>query len=243
MSGSQYIALSGLRARVDELDRIATDIANIGTSGYKGERQSRVAAERASFDASLQTAIDTTLGGTRLDTRDGAVAPTGRPLDLAIDGPGFFVVETTQGDRYTRNGHFTLDAARRLVTEDGSLVKGTDGPITLSATDGEINVDADGSVWTGVTKAGQIAVVEFADPGRMTREQGTLLGAGGQTAVAVAAPVVQPGALEQSNVSVADRLAAMTSVSRGFEALQKAMSLLMNDIDGKAIEQLGRRSG
>lgn len=243
MSGSQYIALSGLRARVDELDRIATDIANIGTSGYKGERQSHVAAERASFDASLQTAIDTTLGGTRLDTRDGAVAPTGRPLDLAIDGPGFFVVETTQGDRYTRNGHFTLDAARRLVTEDGSLVKGTDGPITLSATDGEINVDADGSVWTGVTKAGQIAVVEFADPGRMTREQGTLLGAGGQTAVAVAAPVVQPGALEQSNVSVADRLAAMTSVSRGFEALQKAMSLLMNDIDGKAIEQLGRRSG
>lgn len=241
MAGSQYIALSGLRARVDELDRIATDIANIGTSGYKGERQSRVAAERATWDASLQSAIDTTMGDTRLDARDGAVAPTGRPLDLAIDGRGFFVVQTPDGDRYTRNGHFSLDAERRLVTEDGSIVKGADGPITLSATDGDINVDADGTVWTGVTRSGKIAVVEFADPGRLTRDRGTLLSAGGQTSVDVESPLVQAGALEQSNVSVADRLAAMTSVSRGFEALQKAMSVLMNEVDGKAIEQLGRR--
>jgi flagellar basal body rod protein FlgG len=241
MAGSHYIALSGLRARVDELDRIATDIANIGTSGYKGERQSRVAAERATWDATLQSAIDTSLGDTRLDTRDGAVAPTGRPLDLAIDGRGFFVVETPEGDRYTRNGHFTLNSGRQLVTEDGWLVKGSDGPITLSATDGEINVDADGTVWTGVTRAGKLAVVEFADAGRLTRDRGTLLAAAGQEPIPVDTPVIQPGALEQSNVSVADRLAAMTSVSRGFEALQKAMSLLMNEVDGKAIEQLGRR--
>lgn len=243
MAGSHYIALSGLRARVDELDRIATDIANVGTAGYKGERQARVAAERAAWDTSLQSAIDTTLGETRIDTRDGAIAPTGRTLDLAIDGPGFFVIQTAAGDRYTRNGHFTLDAQRRLVTEDGSLVKGVDGPITLGEREGELNVDADGTVWNGVTRAGQVAVVEFAEPSRMTREQGTLLGTGGQTPTAVAAPVVQAGALEQSNVSVADRLATLTSVSRGFEALQKSISMLMNEVDGRAIEQLGRRSG
>lgn len=243
MAGSQYIALSGLRARADELDRIATDIANIGTSGYKGERQSRVAAERATWDASLQSAIDTTLGETRLDARDGAMAPTGRPLDLAIDGRGFFVIETPDGDRYTRNGHFTLNADRQVVTEEGWAVKGDGGPITLSATDGDLNVDADGTIWNGITRAGRIAVVEFADPGLLTRDRGTLLAAGGQTAVAVDAPVVHAGTLEQSNVSVSDRLAAITSVSRGFEALQKAMSLLMNEVDGKAIEQLGRRSG
>lgn len=242
MAGSQYIALSGLRARVDELDRIATDIANIGTSGYKGERQSRVSAERATWDATLQSAIDTTLGETRLDTRDGAVAPTGRPLDMAVDGRGFFVVQTPDGDRYTRNGHFTLNADRQLVTEEGWLVKGADGPITLSATDGDINVDADGTIWTGVTRSGKLAVVDFADAGRLTRDRGTLLDAGGQEPIAIDGPVIQPGALEQSNVSVADRLAAMTSVSRGFEALQKAMSLLMNEVDGKAIEQLGRRT-
>lgn len=242
MAGSQYIALSGLRARVDELDRIASDIANIGTAGYKGERQARVAAERAQFELTLETAIDTTLGETRIDQRDGAMATTGRPLDLALDGHGFFVVETPGGDRYTRNGHFTLDAERRLVTEDGLPVKGVDGPIVIGQREGELNVDADGTVWNGVTRAGKLAVVEFGDPGRMTREQGTLLGAGGQTAVAVAAPVVRAGALESSNVTLADRLAAITSVSRGFEALQKSISTLMNDVDGRAIEHFGRRT-
>ena len=242
MAGSQYIALSGLRARMDELDRIATDIANIGTTGYKGERQSRVVAERAQFEWALNTAIDTTLGETRLDTRDGALAPTGRPLDLALDGPGFFVVETPAGDRYTRNGHFTIDADRRLVTEDGLAVKGEGGPIVIGEREGDLKVDADGTVWNGASRAGRIAIVDVADASRMTREQGTLLGTGGQEPVAVSAPAVRSGALEQSNVSVADRLAAITSVSRGFEALQKAMSMLMNDVDGRAIEQLGRRA-
>lgn len=241
MAGSHYIALSGLRARADELDRIASDIANIGTAGYKGERQARVAANRGTFDERLDSAIDTTLGEVRLDMRDGALAPTGRALDLALDGDGFFVVETPGGDRYTRNGHFALDADRRLVTEEGFPVKGADGPIVLGETQGELSVDPDGVVWNGVTQAGRLAVVTFADPARMTREQGTLLGAGGQEAVAAATPIVRSGALEQSNVSVADRLAALTSVSRGFEALQRAISLVMNDVDGRAIEQLGRR--
>lgn len=240
MAGSQYIALSGLRARADDLDRLAADIANIGTAGYKGERGSRAVAERSAFDRQLETAIDTTFGGRRLDTRDGAIAPTGRPLDVALDGAGFFTVITSAGDRYTRNGHFTLDSERRLMTEDGMLVKGVGGPITVGD-DGEIRVDADGTIWTGATRSGQLEIAEFADPGLMTREQGTLLGAGGQTPTTVSDPVVRAGSLEQSNVTVADRLAELTTVSRGFEALQKALSMLMNDVDGRAIEHLGRR--
>src|SRR5215510_8129865 len=101
MSGSAYIALSGLRARVDDLDRLADDIANIGTAGYKGQREARAAAERAVFDDTLQTAIDTTYGGQRLDTTSGAFAMTGRDLDVAIDGDGFFVLDTPGGPRYT----------------------------------------------------------------------------------------------------------------------------------------------
>jgi flagellar basal body rod protein FlgG len=239
MSGSQYIALSGLRARVDELDRLATDIANIGTAGYKGERESRAAAPRTSFEDVLQTAVDTTVGGRRLDMREGTITPTGRPLDVALDSEGFFVVETARGARYTRNGHFTIDAERRLMTQDGYLVQGSDGPITVG--DGEIRVDADGTVWGGATRAGRLAVVTFADPGLLARDQGTLLHANGQTATPADAPVVHGGTLEQSNVSVSDRLAELTTVSRGFEALQKAISMLMNDVDGRAIDHLGRR--
>ena len=240
MSGSQYIALSGLRARADDLDRIAADIANLGTSGYKGERQSRAVAERSSFDRSLETAIDTTFGGRRMDARDGALAATGRSLDLALDGDGFFVVSTPGGDRYTRNGHFTLDAERRLVTEEGFAVKGTGGPLTVSD-DGEVRVDADGTVWAGASRAGQLELAAFGDPGLMTREQGSLLGSGGQAPAAATKTAVHAGSLEQSNVSVSDRLAELTTVTRGFEALQKALSVLMNEIDGRAIEALGRR--
>ena len=239
MSGSQYIALSGLRARLDELDSLATDIANVGTAGYKGERGSRASAERPSFGDTLQTAIDTTLGSRRLDVAAGAMAPTGRPLDVAFDGPGFATVNTAAGPRYTRNGHFTLNADRKLVTEDGGAVQGTDGDITLG--DGEVRIDGDGTVWAGASRAGKLAIVEFANPGQLVRDQGNLLRADGQTGTASGGTIVRSGTLEDSNVSVADRLAELTTVSRGFEALQKAISMLMNDVDGRAIENLGRR--
>jgi flagellar basal-body rod protein FlgF len=241
MSGSQYIALSGLRARIDELDRLAGDIANVGTAGYKGERDTTASALRPSFDQTLQSAIDTTFGGRKLDLTDGALATTGRALDVALDGPGFFAIETPAGPRYTRNGHFTLNADRQLVTESGEAVRGTGGsPIVLG--DGDIRIDGDGTVWTGTTKAGRISVVTFPDPGALQRDTGSGLRADGQTPIDVAAPNMKAGTLEQSNVSVADRLAQLTSVSRGFEALQKSISMLMNDVDGRAIDSLGRRS-
>lgn len=239
MPGSHYIALSGLRARADELDRLAADIANVGTAGYKGVRDSQAAAPREAFGDLLQTAIDTTAGGTRLDLTEGAFAPTGRPLDVAIDGPGFFVISTDAGPRYTRNGHFSINAERQLVADDGSPVEGAEGTIAIG--EGEIRIDGDGSVWAGSTKAGRIAVVDFADAGSLQHERGARLFAGGQTATPIEAPVVRAGSLEQSNVLVADRLAQLTNVSRGFEAMQKAMSVLMNDVDGRAIEHLGRR--
>jgi flagellar basal body rod protein FlgG len=240
VSGIQYVALSGLRARMDELDRLASDIANVGTAGYKGEREARAAAARDEFGDVLQTAIDTTFGGKRLDTTTGAIAPTGRDLDVAVEGPGFFVVSTGAGPRYTRNGHFTINAARQLTADDGALVQGEGGqPITLGT--GETRIDADGTVWAGDQRAGRISVVEFADPRGLVQESASRLRADGQTAVAAAKTAVHGGALEESNVSVAERLAELTTVSRGFEALQKAISMVMNDVDGKAIDQLGRR--
>jgi flagellar basal-body rod protein FlgF len=238
MSGSHYIALSGLRSRADDLDRLADDIANIGTAGYKGQRETRAAAERAVFDDTLQTAIDTTFGGRRVDTSAGAFAMTGRPLDVAIEGDGFFVLDTPAGERYTRNGHFTLNAERKLMTSDGLVVKGAEGPIVIG--EGDVRIDADGSIWAGGAKAGQLKIVSFDDPGQLVREQGARMRADGQVAKPAGQSTVRGGALEESNVSVAGRLAELTTVARGFEALQKALSLLMNEVDGRAIERFGR---
>jgi len=239
MPGSQYIALSGLRARSEQLERLSSDIANIGTAGYKAERQARASAERPVFNDALQTAIDTTSGETRLDMSNGAISPTGNPLDVAVDGAGFFVVKTAAGERYTRNGHFTKNTAGQLATEDGALVLGDSGPIALGT--GDIKIAQDGSVSVDDLPVGKLKIVTFADPSRLSLEGGTLLRADDQPPQAVTTPLLKSGALEQSNVTVASRLAELTSVSRGFEALQKTLSLLMNDVDGKAIEQLGRR--
>jgi len=104
-----------------------------------------------------------------------------------------------------------------------------------------IRVDSDGSVWAGDSKAGRLSVVKFADPGQLLRDSGSRLRALNQEAQPVEAPAIRAGSLEQSNVSVAERLAELTTVARGFEALQRSISMLMNDVDGRAIDNLGRR--
>jgi flagellar basal body rod protein FlgG len=242
MPGSEYIALSGLRARMDQLDQLAADISNIGTAGYKGAHDVQAASERptSSFADVLQTAIDTTSDGQALDMRAGAIAPTGRPLDVALDGQGLFAVQTPAGTRYTRNGHFTRSTSGTLTTDDGNALLDPDGqPITLG--DGDVHIDNDGTVWSGTQQSGKLAVYTFSQPSQLVADGPSLFNAAGQTAQAVDTPVMHAGSLEQSNVSMADRLAELTSVSRGFEAMQKTMSVMLNDVDARAIDVLGRR--
>jgi flagellar basal-body rod protein FlgF len=239
MSGGSYAALSGMRARLDQLDRLAADLANVGTAGYKTERTSRVEADRPQFDALLQTAIDVTSGDRKLDAHAGAITATGRELDAAIDGNGFFVVEMPAGIRYTRNGHFSARADGALVTDDGGVVQGVNGQITLGP--GKVDIAVDGTVRSGGTVVGRLAVMDFPDPGKLVRESASMLRADNQTGQPVAVNTIRSGALEQSNVSVVERIAELSDLTRSFEALQKAVSLQMNDFDGRAIEILGRR--
>lgn len=238
MAGGHYVALSGMRTRLDELDRLANDIANVGTAGYKAERSGQRDAPRPAFDAALETAIDASMGGRRLDARAGAIAETGRNLDVAIEGQGFLVVDTPQGVRYTRNGHLTRTPEGSLMTADGAVVRGVDGPIAVGT--GPLKVGDDGTVYSDGAAVGKLSIVEFKDPGALERESGALL-RGGETPEPVARPTVRSGALEQANISVVDRVAELTSVNRSFQALQKAVSVLMNDVDGRAIDSLGRR--
>ncbi|MGE3707930.1 MAG: flagellar hook-basal body protein [Vicinamibacterales bacterium] len=239
MAGGHYIALSGMRSRLDELDRLAADIANAATAGYKTERTTDAQSDRPAFAAVLQTAIDVMPGGRRLNVTPGPLNTTGRDLDFAIEGAGFFVVQTTGGPRYTRNGRFSVTDDGSLVTMEGWPVLGTDGPLKLGP--GKLAVDADGTIKTGETAAGKLSVVQFADAGQLSRESGALFRAAVEPTPA-ANVSVKGGALEESNVSVVERVAELTSVTRSFEALQKALSVLMNDIDGRAVDQLGRRA-
>ena len=239
MPGAQYVALSGMRSRLDELDRLAGDIANAGTVGFKGQRGSNKAVERPSFGAELQTAIDTVATETKIDFTPGELTPTGRALDVTIEGRGFFVVETDKGTRYTRDGHLSKTPAGTLVTSDGAVLQGKDGPITVGP--GDVRIDDDGMIYVGDKAAGQLSVVTFDDPNKLARDHGAMFrNDAGLTATPLDQPAMHAGSLEGSNVSVAERLGQLTDVSRSFEALQKSIAM-MNDMDGKSIEILGRR--
>lgn len=239
MSGGAYSALSGMQTRLGELDRIASDLANVGTAGYKTERDAKFAAERDLFASALESAVDVAPAGTRIDFRAGAIANTGRDLDLAIEGKGFFVIDTAAGPRYTRNGAFTRSADGTLTTTEGDPVLGDGGPMTL--TNGPISVSPDGTVRSGATIAGRIQVIEFASDTELLRESGSRFRAAATANPTPSDARVLSGALEQSNVSVVDRMVALTDATRTFEGLQKGVSVLMNDIDGRAISELGRR--
>ena len=239
MSGGAYSALSGMRTRLEELDRLAFDLANVSTSGYKTERASKTAAERDEFAIALEAAVDVVSSDTKIDFSPGAIATTGRDLDVAISGSGFFEIETGRGMRYTRNGGFQRRPDGVLATADGEPVMGDGGPITLGT--GVVSVSADGTVKSGNAIVGRLRVVEFGSERDLIRESGSRFRALTGAEPTDVEPKVIGGALEQSNVSIGDRMAALTELSRGFEALQKGVSVLMNDLDSRIISELGRR--
>ena len=245
MPGGIYIALSGLSRQADQLDQLASDIANTSTSGYKTERTSSVASERPTFSRALQAAIDVAPGDTEIDFAPGSVVATGRALDFALSGPGFFVIETPEGLQFTRNGHFAIQPDGSLTTADGMAVQGEIddeefGPLVLA--EGEIGADADGTVLVDGQASGRLRVVDFADYDVLTRTGAGRFSVRGDVEPELAESfTMRGGALEQSNVSMADRLVHVTKVARTFEALQRGMSVLMNDVDGRAISELGRR--
>jgi flagellar basal-body rod protein FlgF len=243
MSGGAYIALSGMRTRAEQLDRISSDLANVNTSGYKAERGTTTSVRRPNFAQSLETAIDVAAAPGFIDFANGQIESTNRDLDLALEGKGFFAIDTPNGTRYTRAGSFTRRADGVLTTMDGQVLQGdSNSPIRL-ANNGQVVVEADGTVRSGNEIAGKLKIVDFDDYAALSREEGARFRAESNAAVRTVSPMtrVRAGALEQSNVSMVERMAHMTEVSRSFEALQRGVSVLMNDIDGRAISELGRR--
>lgn len=245
MPGGIYVALSGLRHQADQLDQLASDIANASTSGYKTEQTSTVASERPTFSAAMQAAIDVAPGDTQIDFRGGPVAPTGRDLDFAFTGPGFFVVETPEGLQYTRNGHFELQPDGRLTTNTGLAVQGEleeneYGPLMLPA--GEVGLDPDGTVLIDGLASGKLRIADFENYDVLSRTAaGRFSVPDGVEPTVAEEMTLRGGALEQSNVSMPERMVQVAEISRRYEALQRGISVLMNEIDGRAITELGRR--
>jgi flagellar basal body rod protein FlgG len=228
---------------LEQLDRLASDIANAKTADYKAERVTTNAATRPDFGRALQAAVDVTPGPGHLDFRPGSLEKTGRDLDFAIEGRGFFVIDTPQGPRYTRNGNFSLAADGTVTTADGYAVQTEAGrALKMGTSTGPISVADDGTVSVGQDTAGKLRVVDFGEYSELQREELGRFRAPPTLKPAGATNVsVRSGMLESSNVSVVDRMVALTEVARGFEALQRGLNILSTELDGRAITELGRR--
>ena len=238
MPGGIYSALSGMQVRMQDLDRVASDLANVGTSGYKAERASTSAAERERFVRELDSAIDVVEGERKVDLRPGLMSSTGRDLDAALEGNGFFVIQTPEGERYTRDGAFIRRSDGVLTTRDGNPVVGEGGEIRIGR--GQVDIGEDGTIRAGAAVAGRLKVVAFK-PGEIERESGARFRAGANVTPTAASARVVGGSLEAANVSVVDRMATLTGITRAFEGLQRGISVLANDVDGRAIAELGRK--
>lgn len=243
MENFMLIGLSRQTALRREMDVIANNLANLGTAGFRG--QSLVFAEHlaASDEMSGTLAGDRALSyvvdrGSLHDFSAGPLRSTGNPLDIALDGDGWLVVETPEGERYTRNGAFKLDADGALVTSDGHPVLGDGGPIVFDPEETEIAIAADGTISTNVGEKGRLRVVAFADNNLLESQGAGLFSADEAAAEAEGARVVQ-GAIEGSNVKPILEMSRMIEVQRGYAMLAQMMER-SDELRRQAISTLGR---
>ena len=218
MSSSIYTTLTRQQGLMQEMQVVANNLANASTTGYKSDRAvftEYLVSTGNSGDHSLSMG---TLGGHTFQMEQGGLNFTGGRFDLAIQGEGFFMVETPQGQRLTRAGHFQLSGAGQLIDMQGNAVLGAGGnPINIPEDAGEVTFGADGTISGNGQIIDQVGIM-LAD-GQLQRDSNSYFTAEGGTVQAQDAKLVQ-GALEQSNVSPVLEVARMIEVQRAYEAGQ-----------------------
>lgn len=228
-----YLAMTGAQQLLQQQAVTAHNLANAGTTGYKAETAAfRVAPVIGPGLPTRAYALDTTTGA---DLTPGAVQSTGRDLDVAIEGPGFFAVEAKDGtEAYTRSGSFDVSPDGELVTRSGLTVLGEGGPLTIPP-DSKVQVGRDGTV--SATTPGQSATVNVVGRLKLVNPAAADVQKGpdglfrlrsGQPADADDAVSVAAGALESSNVNAVSAMVDMINLARNFELQMK----LLQSADG-----------
>lgn len=232
MDTSVYIALSRQTAQFDAMAVASNNIANMNTPGYNAQKMVFAQYLADSGTVGEKDAYADTPTSFR-DTSTGAMQTTGNPLDLAINGPGYFQLQTPLGTRYTKAGNFQVDATGMLVNVNGYPVLSADGSqITIPPGAKKIEINGGGQITIDGNTAGQIGVVEFTDQQAMTRYGNALFGSEAPGQPAITARVVQ-GSLESSNVNGITELVRVMEISRSVNNTSKFIETLY-DLDRKA---------
>lgn len=219
MENSVYIAMSRQATLEREMDITANNLANVNTPSYKAEklvfREFLMDTQRRA--PGLSYVQD--LGQYRV-LDEGPIRQTGNPLDVAISGDGYFVVDTELGDRYTRHGRFQLDADGTLITGTGEPVQGEAGPIVIPPGETDLSISGDGVISGNNGQLGQLRIVRFENPEELRRAANGMFTAQ-EDPVDVGNPKIIQGSLEDSNVEAVLELTNMMRISRDHQRVKK----------------------
>lgn len=240
MNSGLYAALTGAVAATERLDTIAANIANANTTGFK--------RDRITFENVLD-ALGPGKGGDdprfvssrhAVDFSGGPMRQTGNRWDLAIEGDGFFAVQTPGGTAYTRDGSFRLDPSGRIVTADGFPLLVNGAPLTIPPTASSVVIDALGGVSVDGAPSGRIDLVDFPRPYQLAKEGNGIYrpAAGIQPQPASTARIAQ-GFLEEANISSVQEMVQMVDTNRHYEACTRVIRSF-DDITGRAVNDLGK---
>lgn len=239
MGNGIYIALSGALAQSNALDVVANNLANSSTTGFR--------AERIGFGMNLAQAAgrigdnDTIFSGLAKiapTKAPGDVVQTGNPLDVALEGDGYFAVDTARGTRYTRAGNFTLNAEGKVVDASGHPLRGSSGQhITVPTDTKMLRVGADGTIQADGNDIGTLELVRF-DPKLLTNDGGALFAPVPGATPLTGTPTVMSGALERSNVNSVRGVVDLVKVQRTYDALLSAIDSY-REIDSRSAREIG----
>jgi len=249
MENTLLIGLSRQTTLERQLDVVANNIANVNTAGFKSdsslfEEYLMPGAHEDNFVGRDRRVSYVTDRATWRDLSQGPLEPTKNPLDVAIEGKGFLVVQTPGGERYTRDGNLQINSQGQLVTAAGHPVLGTGGPIVFQPTDKEVTINADGgvSVLEGVSRIdsirGKLRLVSFAQAQKLVKEGANLYAGGeGNAAQPDTTSRVQQGFIEKSNVNSVAEMSKMIEVTRTYTQIS-AMLQQQGDLRKSALEKL-----
>jgi flagellar basal-body rod protein FlgF len=229
MSDAFTDAYVGLDSRMKMIEIVTNNLANAQTTGFKRDF-GRVLESQQLLDV-----------GTTIDTTPGPITSTQNPLDVAIDGEGFFAVQTPAGVRFTRNGSFSLDASGDLVTKQGMKVLSSSGsPINVSGNN--IGIQDGGIVTADGNEVATLKVVTFQNINLLQKEGSNHFVWNGSTDGVhdVDQARVKSGSVERSNVNSMTEIIQLMGAYRDFESVQKTLKTLDGDMNAKLIQELGR---
>ena len=251
MSYGLYAAVSGSMVQEKRMEILSNNLANVNTSGFKEDRPifrefynkvqntimlTDTASQGSSMLAQKMNMGYLTFSGVKTDFSAGDMKYTGNPLDVAINGPGFFVVDTPRGELYTRMGNFSLNDKGELVTHEGYTLKGKGKSIKIEGT--EITIDRKGAVTVDKVEVDTLKLVDFEDYTALRKVGDNLFEDSGGNVRKAEECEIKHRTLEFSNINIVKEMVKMIDVLRLYESYQKVIQSL-DETTSRATREVG----